>query len=136
MAARQFPYEFDRRYAWIWFPLGARPGKDMVSITPDRRLVATFGRFRVDTPLSNISQATLTGPYKWWRAIGIRGSHADSGITFGTTARGGVCILFEDPIPQVIPPSSRHAGLTVTVADRDGLVDALSSKPGRTRGKK
>ena len=129
MSARHFPYEFDNRYAWIWFPMGARPGKDKVSITADGQLIATFGRFRVETPVSNISQAIRTGPYRWWKAIGIRASHADTGITFGTTARGGVCILFEDPIPQVIPPAPRHAGITVTVADCDGLVDALGSKP-------
>ena len=76
-------------------------------------------------PLSNIKDANKTGPYRWWRAVGIRGSGVDSGITFGTTPRGGVCVLFKERIPKVIPPAPLHAGLTVTVADRDGLVRAL-----------
>lgn len=126
MADRFFPYDFDERFIWIWGPLGARPKKDGVALTEDGKFVATFGRFRVETPLSNIKGANKTGPYRWWRAVGIRGSGVDSGITFGTTPRGGVCILFKERIPKVIPPAAQHAGLTVTVADRDGLVQALT----------
>jgi len=127
MSDRFFPFDFDRRFRWIWYPMGARPRTDGVSITEDGRFVATFGKFRVDTPLSNIKAATKTGPYRWWRGVGLRGSGADSGITFGTTPRGGVCILFIEHIPRVLPPGPRHAGLTVTVADRDGLVQTLTS---------
>lgn len=127
MANRFFPYDFDARFAWIWGPLGARPKKDGVTLTDGGIFVATFGRFRVETPLSNIKGAKKTGPYRWWRGVGLRGSGVDSGITFGTTPRGGVCILFKERIPKVIPPAPRHAGLTVTVADRDGLVQALTN---------
>ena len=126
VADRFFPYDFDQRFVWIWGPLGARPKKDGVTLTNAGDLVATFGRFRVETPLANVQDATKTGPYRWWRAVGIRASGADSGITFGTTPRGGVCILFKDPISGVVPPLPRHAGLTVTVADRDGLVNAFA----------
>ena len=129
MPDRFFPYDFDERFFWIWGPLGARPKKDFVALTEDRELVATFGRFRVETPLSNIKNAHKTGPYRWWKAVGVRYSVVDSGITFGTTPRGGVCILFEERIPRVIPPAPMHAGLTVTVADCDGLVEALSNLP-------
>jgi hypothetical protein len=125
MSDRFFPYLFDQRFRWIWWPLGARPGVDGVTLTTEATFVATFGRFRVETPLSNIKDATSTGPYRWWKAVGIRGSLADSGITFGTTPRGGVCVLFERRIPRVIPPNESHSGLTVTVADRSGLVEAL-----------
>jgi len=123
---RFFPYDFDQRFSWIWYPFGARPDRDGVALTEDGHFVATFGRYRVDTPLSNIKAANKTGPYRWWRGVGPRGSGADSGITFGTTPRGGVCILFHERIPKVFPTAPRHAGLTVTVADRDGLVQALT----------
>ena len=126
MADRFFPYDFDQRFMWIWRPLGARPAKDGVTLTEEEDLIATFGRFRVETPLANVEDATKTGPYRWWRAVGIRTSVADSGLTFGTTPRGGVCILFKDPIPGVVPPLPRHTGLTVTVADCRGLVQALT----------
>jgi hypothetical protein len=122
---RFFPYDFDRRYRLIWGPLGARPDVDGVTITGDGRLVATFGRYRVETPVANVKDVKVTGPYRWWKAIGIRGSLVDSGLTFGTTARGGVCILFHDRIPQVIPPNKSHSALTVTVTEREELAAAL-----------
>ena len=125
MADRFFPYDLDVRFQWIWWPLGVREG-DGVTITADRRFVATYGRWRVDTPLSNIESWQVSGPYLWFKAVGVRGSQVDSGITFGTTPRGGVCVLFRERIPQVLPPRFGHAGLTVTVKDREGLVAALS----------
>ena len=109
MADRFFPYDFDQRFMWIWRPLGARPAKDGVTLTDEGDLIATFGRFRVETPLANVEDATKTGPYRWWKAVGIRTSVADSGLTFGTTPRGGVCILFKDPISAIVPPLPRHA---------------------------
>ena len=126
MPDRFFPYDFDQRFVLIWAPFGARPKRDGVALTADGRLIATFGRYRVETPIANIKAAHKTGPYRWWKAVGIRGSRVDSGITFGTTTRGGVCILFKERIPKVIPPAPRHAGLTVTVADCDGLVRAVT----------
>lgn len=128
MADRFFPYDFDGRYAWIWRPLGARPKVDGATVTSGGMFIATFGRYRVETPVSNVKEAKRTGPYKWWRGVGLRGSLADSGITFSTTPRGGVCVLFKERVAFVIPPARSHEGLTVTVADRDGLVEALTGK--------
>jgi hypothetical protein len=121
-----FPYDFDRRYALIWRALGVKPAVD--GVTVGENLVATYGRFRVDTPISNVDCARETGPYHWWKAVGIRGSAKDSGITFGTTPRGGVCILFKERIPFVVPPALTHEGLTVTVANRPGLIEALLAR--------
>jgi hypothetical protein len=126
VAERFFPYDFDMRYFMIWRGFGVKPKIDGVTVGP-KNLLATYGRFRVETPLSNISCASKTGPYHWWKAVGLRGSAADSGMTFGTTPRGGVCILFKERIPQVVLTASAHEGLTVTVADCDGLVAALAA---------
>ena len=125
MMSRFFPYDFDRRFRIVWRMFGVDPEVDGVTLTDDGRLGATFGRFRVDTPLTNIADVTNTGPYRWWKSIGLRGSGADTGITFGTTNRVGACILFREPIPQVVPPRSSHAGLTVTVSEPDALIDAV-----------
>jgi hypothetical protein len=125
MAHRFFPYDFDLRFLLIWRAFGVKPDEDGVTITDEGRLVATYGRVRVDTSLANVKTATNTGPYRWWKAVGLRASAVDSGITFGTTPRSGVCLLFDEPIPQVVPPRPSHAGLTVTVADPDGLVRAV-----------
>jgi hypothetical protein len=125
MADRFFPYDFDLRFLFVWLAFGVKPDEDGVTVTDDGRLVATYGRIRVDTSLANVQTATNTGPYRWWKAVGLRASAVDSGITFGTTSRSGVCLLFNEPIPQVVPPRPSHAGLTVTVADPDGLVRAV-----------
>jgi len=120
-----FPYDFDLRFYLGWRLLGVDPHTDGVTLTDDGRFVATFGRFHVDTPIANVKTATREGPYRWWRAVGLRGSGSDTGITFGTTPRAGVCIIFVEPVPRVLPPRRSHENLTVTVADPDGLVHAL-----------
>ena len=60
----------------------------------------------------------MTGPYRWYRAIGPRLSLADHGLTFGTSAARGVCLLLREPVPGIDPLGViRHPGLTLTVAD-------------------
>ena len=77
-----------------------------------------FGPWLVETPLDNIAGAEATGPFSPLRALGVRLSLADRGLTFGTTTRGGVCLRFRDPVPGIEPWGVlRHPGLTVTVAE-------------------
>ena len=121
-----FPYDFDSRFAPIWWPLGARPGKDGVTLTESGLLEATFGRKRLQTPLDNVEGAHITSDYRWWTAVGMRLSFADDGLTFGTNTKAGVCMHFHEKVPAVIGRND-HSALTVTVEDLDGLVDHLSS---------
>jgi hypothetical protein len=123
--SRFFPYERDLRYAPVWLGLAASPGAQGVTLTDDGRFVARFGLLRLETPLANVADAHETGPYRWWTAIGPRLSMVDDGLTFGTTNRGGVCVHFRSPVSGVIGPR-RHSAFTVTVADREGLVRAVS----------
>jgi len=108
----------------MWWPLGARPGSDGVTISDDDLLVATFGRKRLETPLTNIAGSHVTRDYRWWTAVGIRLSFADDGLTFGTNSAAGVCIHFNEKVPAVVGRKD-HSALTATVADPDGLVGAL-----------
>jgi hypothetical protein len=123
---RRFPYETDLRFAPVSLGLRLVPGRQGVTLTGDGRFVARFGVLRLETPLSNIAGAHVTGPYRWWTAVGARLSLADDGLTFGTTSRGGVCVHFREPVKPVLGPRA-HSALTVTVADREGLVAALGS---------
>ena len=123
-----FPFKFDLAFRPMLLGLGVHPGNSHVTLTDDERFVAQFGRWQVDTPLANIDCIETSGPYRWYRAIGLRGSAVDHGLTFGTTTDGGVCVTFQEPVRRLIPGSRDHPGLTVTVADRDGLVDALESR--------
>jgi hypothetical protein len=121
-----FPYDFDNRFAPIWWPLGARPGKDGVTLTDSGLLEATFGRKRLQTPMDNVEGAHITRDYRWWTSVGIRLSFADDGLTFGTNSKAGVCVHFHGRVPAVMGRND-HSALTVTVEDLDGLVGCLSS---------
>lgn len=121
-----YPYQFDRRFLPMWLGAGALPWRDGVTITDDEQFVATFGVLRVSTPLQNISDAHVTGPYRWWTAVGPRISFADDGLTFGTNPHAGLCIHFHDKIKRVIGFRD-HSALTVTVADPHALEARLSN---------
>lgn len=125
-----FPYRFDHKFAGLWWPLGVRDGKDGVTVT-DESFIATFGRFRVETPMSNVVEAHVTLDYDWWKAVGIRLSFADDGLTFGTATHGGVCVHFDQNIPRVAGFKT-HSAITVTVQDLDGLAQAINDAQGAT----
>jgi len=123
--SQRFPYAVDLKFAPLWLPFGIRLSKDGVTITDDGLFRATFGFLRVDTSLDNVTGAHVTTGYRWWTAIGARSSFVDDGLSFGTNTKAGVCVHFGQ---KVSSPLSRkgHSALTVTVADLDGLVKALS----------
>ncbi|MEX0868464.1 MAG: hypothetical protein WD011_02220 [Nitriliruptoraceae bacterium] len=106
--------------------VGIRPSTTGVDVTPEQ-FVARFGPWSLETPIDNISGVCVTGPYWWIKAIGPRGSMVDSGATFGTNGRRGCCLTFHRPVGALLGPNRfRHPGLTVTVADPDGLAAQLS----------
>lgn len=122
---RHFPYRYEPRLAPLWLPF-RWPGRQGVTLTDDGRFLARYGPLQVDAPLSQVREAHVTGPYRWWTAVGPRLSFADDGLTFGTNARAGVCIHFEPSIHRVIGFND-HSALTVTVADPEALAAALQS---------
>jgi hypothetical protein len=122
--AEFFGYAVDRRLAPFWLPFGVRPSKDGVTITDEGTFRATFGFFRVETPLTNIDGAHVTRNYRWWTAAGARGSMVDDGLTFGTNRSAGVCVHFREPVPSPLRRKG-HSAITVTVADVDGLAQRL-----------
>ncbi|QUR66831.1 hypothetical protein [Mycobacterium spongiae] len=121
-----FPYRYDLRLAPLWLPF-RWPGNQGVTLTEDGHFIARYGPFRAEAPLATISDAHITGPYRWWTAVGPRLSFVDDGLTFGTNALAGVCIHFEPRIPRVLGLRD-HSALTVTVADTEGLLAALQHR--------
>ena len=115
-----FRYHFYRRLLHIWLGAVDVPLRDGVTIADGERFVATFGLLRVDTPLDNIADTHITGPYRWWTAVGPRISFSDDGLTFGTNPDAGLCIHFRNKIKRVIGFRG-HSALTVTVADPQAL---------------
>ena len=123
--AEFFPYDFDYLFYAIWRSFGVDPDVDGVTLTDDDCSSPPTESFASRHSINNIDCVKSTGPYRWWKSVGFRASAVDSGITFGTTSRGGVCVLFKERIPQIAVGRNGHEGLTVTVADTDGLVTAL-----------
>ena len=119
-----FDYAIDNKLAAFWLPFGLHRRTDGVTLTADGKLRATFGFFKIETPLTNVDGAHITRNYRWYTAAGVRGSMVDDGLTFGTNADAGVCIHFREPVPSPLRRKG-HSALTVTVADLDGLVAQL-----------
>ena len=122
-----FHFAFDALHRAFALPFGVTPGNARVDVEGGR-LVARFGLWRVDTPVSNVADTEATGPYSALKTIGpAHLSAADRGLTFATNARRGLCIRFREPVRGLAPTDRlRHPGLTVTVADVDGLAAALA----------
>ena len=118
-----FPYRFDKRWAALFFALGVSD-EDGVDVFDDGALVATYGRFKVETSLDNIRGTRITGPHRWYTAVGLRLSFADDGLTFGTNHKKGLSIAFVNKIPKVIGFRD-HSMLWVSVDDPEGLAAAI-----------
>jgi hypothetical protein len=120
----EFPIRLQPNLRPILLLFGVRPGNATVRLD-GVRLTAQFGRFRAETPLANITRWDITGPYRWWRAVGVRRTLGTHDLSFGGSAHGGVCLHFREPV--------RAARLTVTdlyvtVDDLAGLGDALAAR--------
>jgi hypothetical protein len=128
----EFAFEFDPRFRFLLRPFGIRPERSGVTVD-DETFTARFGRWTLSTPLGNVAGTRITEHYKAIKAIGIRGSMVDRGITFGSNARRGVCVCFHEPVGGVFP-RVRHPAITVTVADPEGLVAVLQERIGSGDG--
>ena len=124
-AETRYDFAFDRRYGPLLGLLRIRPDNSYVLVT-DRALRVRFGPWEVVTSLDNVAEVQVTGPYAAIKAIGVRMSLADRGLTFGSSTRQGVCVRFRQPVGGGEPVGLlRHPALTVTVADCHGLATHL-----------
>ncbi|MCU1496134.1 MAG: hypothetical protein JWM47_87 [Acidimicrobiales bacterium] len=122
----RFDFAFDGLYRLPARLFGVHEDNAWVEIGGDS-FEARFGRWRVRTPLGNVTGVEVSGPYALPKTVGPPHlSFADRGLTFATNGQRGVCVSFREPVRGMDPLGLiRHPGLTVTVADPDGLVEAL-----------
>lgn len=124
-----FPYRFDNRWKALFTVL--RVGQeDGVTLSGDGRLLATYGKARIDTELANIDHTLATADHRWYTAVGLRLSAADDGITFGTNHKAGLCIAFKTKVPKVMGFKD-HSALWVSVAEPDRLAEAIAAATGQ-----
>ena len=121
----RYVFAFDRRLLRPLALLGVRPETCGLVITSEELLVR-FGPWKVRSALENVAGAEVSGPYRAWKAIGVRLSLADGGLTFGSSSEQGVCIRFHRPVPGSEPTGLlRHRGLTLTLADSPSAAERL-----------
>jgi hypothetical protein len=126
-----FPFRFDRAARYILLLLGVTPRTSGVVIA-DGQVSIRYGPWRTTLDRRNIRVVTASGPFRAWKAIGLRMSLADRGLTFGTSTSGGVCIRLCQPVGVLTPGwLLAHPALTVTV-DQPGELFRLL-RPGRLR---
>ncbi|MHB1430955.1 MAG: hypothetical protein ACYCVZ_02400 [Streptosporangiaceae bacterium] len=126
----QFEMAFERPFRLPLAALGVTPATAHVTVAADL-LVACFGPWTCRTTPANVRAVCVTGPYRAYRAIGPRLSLADHGLTFGTTARRGVCLLFRESVPGIDPFGLiLHPGLTLTVADPERFATTVRAYAG------
>lgn len=120
--AQVFPFAFAASYRNPARLFGITPERALVTVT-GKELIARFGPWRVQTPLSNVAGAVVTGPYRWIKTAGpARLAITDRGLTFATNADHGVEIRFHEPVQGIEPRGwLRHPTLTVTVTNYPAL---------------
>jgi len=119
----EFPIRLQPALRPILLLFGVRPGNATVRLESDR-LVACFGFFRAEVSLGDIARWDITGPYRWWRAVGVRRTIGTHDLSFGGSAHGGLCLHFREP---VLVGRFRVTDLYLTVDDLAGLGAALSA---------
>jgi hypothetical protein len=124
-----FDFRFAPAYRRLARLFGVTPRTTRVEIG-DQTFDASFGPWRVRTPLANISAVEVTGPYAFVKTAGpARLAVTDRGLTFATNGDRGVLVRFRVPVPGLDPLGVlRHPELTVTVADVDALASLLRAR--------
>jgi hypothetical protein len=121
----RFAFAFDPRFRLPLAAVGVRPSTCEV-VVDDEVFRARYGPWRLETPIGNVEDVSVSRGYRWYRAVGPRGSITDHGATFGTNAWAGTCVRFREPVGALLGERRfRHPGLTVTVEDPDALADAI-----------
>jgi hypothetical protein len=125
----RFGFAFAPAYRLAARAFGIRPATAWVDVGGST-LDARFGPWRVSTPLANLTEVAVTGPYAFWKTAGTaRLAITDRGLTFATNGDRGVLISFRTPVRGFEPLGVlHHPELTVTVADVDGLVEVLRAR--------
>ena len=121
-----FRFRFDPRYRAAALPFGITEAATWVRVDPGG-FEARFGPWAVRTPVANLAGTEVSGPYGFLRTAGsARLSLADRGLTFATNGDEGLCVRFHEPVRGIdLAGLLRHPGLTVTVADVEGLRQAI-----------
>ncbi len=133
--AERFEFSFAPAYRVLARAFGVTPSTAWVEVG-DERIEARFGPWRVSTPVNNVTDVAITGPYALPKTAGpARLALTDRGLTFATNGNRGVLLTFATAVRGLDPLGLvRHPELTVTVADADRLTSLLNERLARDAG--
>lgn len=120
-----FPMAIERRWRLPLFLWGVTTGRAVVLLNGED-LEARFGFSTLRTRLNNVERWTITGPYRWWRAIGLRSNWPFRDYAFDSNSRQGIDLYFRERVRfgRIL----RAAKLTVTVADPEAFAAVLTDR--------
>jgi hypothetical protein len=95
-APERLPFRIGRWSRFVLLPLGVRAGHRQVTVVEDR-LEVRFGWFGATIPVADIEQWDITGPYRWYRAIGVRHTLFSRDISFCGDASGAIRLWLRGP---------------------------------------
>ena len=122
---QRFEFRFDYPMAAPLAAVGITPRTAHVDVG-NGEVLARFGLWVLRTPIDNVVETEVTGPYRWWSVLGVRVSFTDRRITFGSSAQRGLCLGFAEAVPAAVPGRRlRHPRAVLTVADPAGLEIAI-----------
>ncbi|HYI61703.1 MAG TPA: hypothetical protein VEW93_07850 [Acidimicrobiales bacterium] len=122
----RFPFHFERSMVVPALAVGVMPRTAEV-VVGEEDLRVRFGPWSLRTPLANVDEVTVTGPYSWLKVAGPPHlSLSDGGLTFATSTRAGACVRFRRRVPVLLPSNLlRHPAVTVTVEDPEAFAREL-----------
>lgn len=125
----RFAFRFDPVYQRAARVFGITPDNAYVQVG-ERTLRARYGRWLVQTPLTNVTEVLVTGPYHFVKTAGPpRLGVTDRSLTFASNGVEGVCIAFEQAVWGIDRLGLvRHPSLTVTVDDVERLARLLRGR--------
>jgi hypothetical protein len=95
-ASDSLPFRIGPWSRFALLPFGVREGHRQVTLIDDR-LEVRFGWFGASIPVSDIERWDVTGPYRWYRAIGVRHTLFSHDISFCGDASGAIRVWLRSP---------------------------------------
>jgi hypothetical protein len=122
-----FSIRLERRFRIPLLAFGVVGRRNAYARLDGGELLARFGFFTLRTAIDNVERWEIQAPYRWWMAVGVRGTPGKPEITFGGSAHGGVMLLLHRPITRWWWKRNLRE-LYLTLDDPDGFSAELARR--------
>ena len=115
----RLPFRIGRWSRFVVLLWGVREGHREVLLHPDR-IDVRFGWVTTSIPVADVERWDITGPYRWYRAIGTRHTLFHDDISFCGDASGAIRLWLRRPRPIAIVRTAREVFLGLEAPERLG----------------